>query len=174
MPVAPHDRVLLVGDAASRHSPLTFCGFGSMIRSFWPVAREIMDRLRRDRLDRRSLRAVWPEMPALRVMGGLTLMMIAERPGRRKSPLARDPQAINRLLDAAFASLAELGQETYSAFIRDEIAFAPFIRFMRLTAAREPSVYHQVFHHLRKSEILAWLLRLMSLATYRRALPQPT
>ena len=40
MPASPAQRVLLVGDAAGRHSPLTltFCGFGSMIRSFWPIA----------------------------------------------------------------------------------------------------------------------------------------
>ena len=39
MPKAPRDRVLLVGDAAGRHSPLTFCGFGSMVRSFYQLPR---------------------------------------------------------------------------------------------------------------------------------------
>ena len=37
MPASPCERVFLVGDAAGRHSPLTFCGFGSMIRSFLPI-----------------------------------------------------------------------------------------------------------------------------------------
>ena len=65
-------------------------------------------------------------------MGGLTLMMV---PGRRPSG---DPADVNRLLDAAFASLAELGDEIYGAFVRDQIGFADFMRFMRATAKRRP------------------------------------
>ncbi|HEY7954661.1 MAG TPA: lycopene cyclase, partial [Polyangia bacterium] len=91
MPTAPRDRVILVGDAAGRHSPLTFCGFGSMIRSFGPVAEALRARLDDDRLDRRSLSSVWREPAGLQVMGGLTLMMV---PGRATG---RDPKQVNRL-----------------------------------------------------------------------------
>ena len=133
MPAA-RDRVLLVGDAAGRHSPLTFCGFGSMIRSFLPVADALRERLGETT---GSTRARWPrvwrEPPGLAVMGGLTLMMV---PGRRPSA---DPQAVNQLLDAAFASLAELGDDVYAAFVRDQIGFSDFMRFMRATAKRRPS-----------------------------------
>jgi lycopene cyclase CruA len=157
MPSAPHDRVILVGDAAGRHSPLTFCGFGSMIRSFLPVADGLRALLERDHLDRRALAKIWREPAGLQVMGGLTLMMVD---GRAR----RDPGEVNRLLDAAFASLAELGDETFAAFVRDEIGFRDFVRFMRRTAQRRPDVYDQVFRQLSRDEIWRWSGRLGRLA----------
>jgi lycopene cyclase CruA len=157
MPTAPRDRVLLVGDAAGRHSPLTFCGFGSMIRSFLPVADTLRRLVAEDRLGRRQLASVWREPAGLQVMGGLTLMMVPGRGG------ARDPADVNRLLDAAFASLAELGDEVYGAFVRDEIGFRDFIAFMRKTAARRPSIYDEVFAQLSRGEIARWSWRLLRL-----------
>jgi lycopene cyclase CruA len=159
MPAAPGDRVLLVGDAAGRHSPLTFCGFGAMIRSFLPVADGVRARLGDGRLDAASLARLWREPPGLQVMGGLTLMMV---PGRRD---ARDAGSVNRLLDAAFASLHDMGNDTYASFVRDEIGFRDFIRFMRATARRHPTVYDEVFATLSRGEIATWLWRLTRLAT---------
>jgi lycopene cyclase CruA len=153
MPAA-RARVLLVGDAAARHSPLTFCGFGSMIRSFLPVADGVRARLADDRLDARALAGVWREPPGLQVMGGLTLMMV---PGRRKSS---DAAAVNQLLDAAFAALAELGDEVYGAFVRDQIGFSDFMTFMRKTARRRPSIYDEVFAQLSGGELARWSWRL--------------
>jgi lycopene cyclase CruA len=157
---ASRDRVLLVGDAAGRHSPLTFCGFGSMIRSFLPVADGLRARLGPGdgRLDARALASLWRDPPGLQVMGGLTLMMV---PGRRPSA---DPADINRLLDAAFASLAELGDEIYGAFVRDQIGFSDFVAFMRATAKRRPSIYDDVFRQLSPTEIARWSLQLGKLA----------
>jgi len=157
MPAA-RDRVLLVGDAAGRHSPLTFCGFGSMIRSFLPVADALRERLDADKLDARALASVWREPPGLAVMGGLTLMMV---PGRRPSS---DPNSVNQLLDAAFSSLAELGDDLYGAFVRDQIGFSDFMRFMRATAKKRPSIYDEVFAQLSKAEIARWSWKLGGLA----------
>jgi len=157
MPAAPCDRVLLVGDAAGRHSPLTFCGFGSMIRSFLHVADGLIGRLERDALDARSLAALWSDPPSLSVMGALTLMMV---PGRRRGLAADD---VNRLLDAAFASLAELGNDAYAAFVRDEIGFRDFWTFMRRTAQRRPSIYDEVFAQLTPGEIARWTARFAAL-----------
>jgi lycopene cyclase CruA len=153
MPTA-RDRILLVGDAAGRHSPLTFCGFGSMIRSFLPVADAVCARLDEDRLDARALTGVWRDPPGLQVMGGLTLMMV---PGRRKRG---SPDDVNRLLDAAFASLAEQGDEVYGAFVRDQIGFADFITFMRKTARRQPGLYDDVLAQLSPRELMRWSWRL--------------
>jgi lycopene cyclase CruA len=91
-------------------------------------------------------------------MGGLTLMMV---PGRRPSA---DPQAVNQLLDAAFASLSELGDDVYAAFVRDQIGFSDFMRFMRATAKRRPTIYDEVFAQLSKAELARWSWKLGGLA----------
>ncbi len=155
MPASPCDRVLLVGDAAGRHSPLTFCGFGSMVRSFLPVGRAVETALETRRLDRRTLAAAWREPAALQVMGGLTLMMVA---GRSRRPQA--PGAINQLLDVAFGTLFEQGNEVFGAFVRDEIDFPQFVRFMNRTAERLPGLYDRVFATLTKGELLRYSARL--------------
>lgn len=160
MPVAPRDRVLLVGDAASRHSPLTFCGFGSMVRSFWPMVQGLCQLLARDRLARRDLSGIWPDDRALRVMGALTLMMSPREGGPW---LKGDPDGLNRLLDAAFAEVAEMGESIYAAFLQDRISFADFVRFTTGTARRQPDIYRKVWQQLRPGEIAAWMARMMEL-----------
>ncbi len=163
MTASPCDRVVLVGDAAGRHSPLTFCGFGSMIRSFLPVSEALHDRLKKNTLARRSLASVWSEPAGLGVMGGLTLMML-NRAGD-------DSNEINRLLDVAFSTLSEMGEDSFAAFIRDEIGFTEFITFMRRTAARHGDIYQQVFRNLGAGELASWSARLTKLAfkKWRRA-----
>lgn len=163
MPAAPQGRVLLVGDAAARHSPLTFCGFGSMIRSFWPLSQGVLAALRSDRLSAADLTALWREPPALQVMGGLTLMMMPPD-GRDQG----DRDGINRLLDAAFGVLAGMGQDRYAAFLQDNVDADTFMRFMWATAKLQPSVYQRAFVHLTPAEVARWLTRLWQ---FRRLAP---
>ena len=163
MPASPGDHVLLVGDAAARHSPLTFCGFGSMLRSFQPVADALVVCLAEARLSRRALSACWTEPPVLKVMGGLTLMMTERRSN------SRDAHAVNQLLDDAFATLHERGEDTYAAFVRDELGFGDFVGFMRATAQRHPGIYDEVFAHLTTAELARWTLRLGGLGLARRS-----
>lgn len=161
MPASPAQRVLLVGDAAGRHSPLTFCGFGSMIRSFWPIAVGVLRCLREDRLQRSDLAALWTEPPALQVMGGLTLMMSPSETG--ESAALSDPDGLNRLLDSAFGTLAAMGDTTYGRFLRDDVDAATFVRFMLGAARKHPQVYEKVFQQLSPSEVGRWLWRLFRL-----------
>lgn len=165
MPSAPCDRVLLVGDAAGRHSPLTFCGFGSMVRSFLPIAEGVLRLLARNRLDARSLAALWHEPSALKVMGGLTLMM--------SPPLTADgsdePATINELLNAAFSTLHAQGEDTYRRFLQDDVDGPTFVRFMLGAADKHPDVYLKVFRYLSITEASTWLLRLWQLYRERRS-----
>jgi hypothetical protein len=49
-----------------------------------------------------------------------------------------------------------LGDQTYGAFVRDEIGFADFVAFMRATARRQPGIYDQVFRQLTLTEVMRW------------------
>lgn len=162
-PAAPHDRLLLVGDAAGRHSPLTFCGFGSMVRSFWPVAQAIDAALRADRLDAASLEAAWQEPPCLGVMGGLALMMDAGRMRGRS-----DPQAINGLLEVAFSTLAAQGERTYAAFVKDELEGPDFEAFMWAVARQRPMVWTEALSRLQPHELWAWVRAFWRFRGHRR------
>lgn len=159
-PTAPLDRVLLVGDAAGRHSPLTFCGFGSALRSFGPVSEAIALRLAEDRLGRRALSSCWTEPGSLAIHGAMALMMI----DRGGLDTARDPQAINRLLEAAFAALESQGEEAFRAFLLDSALPRSVVRMLRDTARALPHVYGAALRNLRAPELAALLLRFASFA----------
>jgi lycopene cyclase CruA len=150
-PVAPHDRIVLVGDAAAKHSPLTFCGFGAAIRSFGPVSERLHMALAADRLDQRTLAACWHEAPALGVMGALALMMVGGR-----LPTGADPGAINGLLEDAFAALAHGGEGVFGAFLRDEIGAADFLGFLEAMRRRRPGIFGEVFARLSAGELAVW------------------
>lgn len=163
-PTAPDDRVLLVGDAAARHSPLTFCGFGSALRSYGPVSARLLRLLEADRLGRGALARVWSEHGSLSVQGALALMMI-DRGGLRT---ARDPQAINRLLDAAFHALAGQGEEAFRDFLQDRATPGSLWRMLRGTAARERGVYPAALRNLSAAELGAFAARFASFAAAAR------
>jgi lycopene cyclase CruA len=56
--------------------------------------------------------------------------------------------ALNRLLDAAFETLHELGQDAYAALLRDEMGAAGFVSFLGKTARRHPEVWSHVIRGL--------------------------
>lgn len=149
-PASPSDRVLLVGDAAARHSPLTFCGFGAALRSFAPVCARLLERLGADRLDRRGLEACWAEAPSLTVLGALALMMTD------RSLARRDPAWTNRLLGAAFDALAAQGDEAFRDVLQDRAGPGQIWRLLRATARREPRVYRAVMETLSLRELLSF------------------
>ena len=134
-PRAPGRRVVLVGDAAARHSPLTYCGFGAMMRSFLPGARAIAAALHEGRVPEGP---VVHDTPLHAVTGGLALLMAS--PSRE--PALRNE--LNGLLDAAFSALHALGNGPYAAIIKDQMTGTDFIRFLYLVARRRPRVYREV------------------------------
>jgi lycopene cyclase CruA len=131
-PRAPGRRVVLVGDAAARHSPLTYCGFGAMMRSFLPGARAIAAALQEGRV---PTGPVVHDTPLHAVTGALALFMA--RPPRE--PERRGE--VNELLDTAFAALHAMGNEAYAALIKDQLTGPDFIRFLQRIARRRPRVY---------------------------------
>ncbi|MFP2911573.1 NAD(P)/FAD-dependent oxidoreductase [Pyxidicoccus sp. 3LFB2] len=134
-PRAPGRRVVLVGDAAARHSPLTYCGFGAMMRSFLPGARTIASALHSGGVPEGP---VVHDTPLHAVTGGLALLM-ASPP---REPALRNE--LNGLLDAAFSALHALGNGPYAALIKDQMTGTDFVRFLYLVARRRPRVYREI------------------------------
>lgn len=154
-PSSPAERVLLVGDAAARHSPLTFCGFGSMVRSFAALGDGLAGAIEGERLGAPELDALQPDLPLLRGVGALALLMAEPR----RSLLGDDdPGATNRLLDAAFGSMHRQGNGFYASLLRDEMAPRDFLRFLYGTSLLRKEVYTDVWRYLGVKEAGRWAL----------------
>lgn len=147
-PASPSPRIVLVGDAAARHSPLTFCGFGSMLRTFQPVAANVARALERG--DPPTAPLVAPE-PVHAWTGLLAKLMATGR---------LEGDALNVLLDDAFASLEAMGNDTFAALLKDQTSARDFVAFLRLTAKRHPSVYGDVMKSLGPLPMARWGARL--------------
>lgn len=138
-PVPPSPRVVLVGDAAARHSPLTLCGFGSTLRSLEPAAAAIARAAQPGaRVERDTLACVVDDRSLHAVTGALAMVLASP------SPDPRQADALNALLDDAFAALHAQGQQAFAALLRDEARPQDVLRFLRATAARRPRVYLDV------------------------------
>ena len=148
-PRAPGRRVRLVGDAAARHSPLTFCGFGASVRSLARTAEEIGRAA-----ENPDARSVPCDAPVHAGTGALAALMA--RPPRRMAA-----GEMNALLDTAFSVLHGMGNDAYAALLRDEMGPADFIRFLRTTAGIRPRVYREVFGSLGVGAVGRWGAGLM-------------
>jgi hypothetical protein len=84
-------------------------------------------------------------------MGALALMMVGAR-----LPHGADPNAINGLLDDAFAALAHEGEGVFGAFLRDEIGAADFLAFLQVMRRRRPGIFGEVFARLSTGELARW------------------
>jgi lycopene cyclase CruA len=148
-PKPPSSRVFLFGDVAARHSPLTYCGFGSLLRGLAPAARRVL------RFLDTGGGALQEDLPIHTGTGALSMLMATppRAPARRGE--------INDLLDAAFATLHAMGNETYAALLRDEMHPKAFMDFLRRTAAHRPRVYRDVVRSLGPFTTGRWGLRLL-------------
>ncbi|MFO0727796.1 MAG: lycopene cyclase [Myxococcota bacterium] len=139
-PRPPTPRVVLFGDAAARHSPLTYCGFGHLLRTLGPSADAIAALLEGPpaRLER-PIPALLDDAPIHRGTGALSRLM--SRP-------TADPRSLNRLLDAAFKTLHDRGEAQYRALLQDRLPIPQFMGFLSQTAAQHPAVYREVMRGL--------------------------
>lgn len=151
-PRAPGRRVLLVGDAAARHSPLTYCGFGDLVRSL----DETLGRIERAVASSEGLEGV-REDRVLHGGTGLLAAMMAEPPSD-----PRDHAAVNTLLNTAFETLHAMPNDAYARLLRDEMSGREFVTFLRTTAKKRPEVYRSVFERLGPTAVAKWGMNLAS------------
>ncbi|MBV5261060.1 FAD-binding oxidoreductase [Synechococcus moorigangaii CMS01] len=113
----PWDRILPIGDSSGIQSPVSFGGFGAMLRHLSRLTNGIEDALQQDCCDRQSLAQLQPYQPNLSVTW---LFQKAMSVGIQETC---PPNQINNLLNAVFGVMAELGEETLHPFLQDVVQF---------------------------------------------------
>lgn len=131
-PRAPHVNIILMGDAAARQSPLTFCGFGAMLRSLTGVCDAVVARV----ANKRCAPVAVDDAAVHAATGALTRLMA--------QPSTRQPQRLNALLDAAFKTLHAMGNDDFAALLQDRMRLETFVRFLYRTSRIHPGVWQDV------------------------------
>jgi lycopene cyclase CruP len=159
------NRLLPIGDSSGMQSPLSFGGFGSMMRHLQRLRDGIHTALQVDRLDRAYLALLQPYQPNLSVTW---LFQRAMSVGMHQT---LPPEQINQLLAAVFLEMTQLGDPVLKPFLKDVVQFPALTQTLIRTAIAHPSQVLSVIPQVGMPALLIWLGHYFALAVYTALYP---
>lgn len=156
----PWERTLAVGDSSGNQSPLSFGGFGAMVRHLDRLSQGVGDALREDRLSAHALGWLHPYQPNLSVTWLFQKAMSVE------VNQTLSPNHINDLLKTIFADMAALGDPVIKPFLQDVVQFGPLAKTLLRTSIYHPAVVAKILPQLGVGALADWSRHYGSLATY--------
>ena len=154
------DRMLAVGDASGHQSPLSFGGFGAMIRHLGRLSEGIDDALKYDQLSASALGWLQPYQPNIAVTW---LFQKAMSLGVNQS---LNQHQINSLLTTIFQDMAALGDPILRPFLQDVVQFLPLAKTLLRTSIYHPMLVAKILPQVGIPAVLAWTGHYLSLAVY--------
>ncbi|MEN9519676.1 MAG: hypothetical protein RLZZ381_2264 [Cyanobacteriota bacterium] len=153
----PFNRILPVGDSAGAQSPVSFGGFGAMVRHLKRLTQGIDSALTVDRLKDRDLTLLQPYQPNISVTWLFQQTMSVEV-GKEVNP-----EQINNLMDGVFAVMDRLGDDVLKPFLQDVIQFAPLAKTLPLV---NPMLVLPLLPQIGINSLVSWLVHYFNLALY--------
>ncbi|EKQ69238.1 flavin-dependent dehydrogenase [Leptolyngbyaceae cyanobacterium JSC-12] len=165
-PLKPQwDRIVFVGDSSGAQSPLSFGGFGAMVRHLQRLTTGIHEALQVDACDRLALAAIQPYQPNLSV----TWLFQKAMSVRINQPIA--PNQINEMLAGIFQDMAKLGDPVLKPFLQDVVQFPALFQTLTQTSIRHPGLVLKVIPQVGLPALSQWIMHYMALAGYAAAYP---
>lgn len=161
----PWDRMLPVGDSSGSQSPLSFGGFGAMVRHLERLSRGISEALEQDCLAAGDLGWLQPYQPNLSV----TWLFQKSMTVGVNQTLAADQ--INRTLATIFADMASLGDATLKPFLQDVVQFPALAKTLLFTSVKHPGLVAQILPQVGPLAVARWLPHYLALAAYSGLYP---
>jgi lycopene cyclase CruP len=158
-------RILAIGDSSGSQSPLSFGGFGSMVRHLERLVHGIQAALQADLLTPTALNALQPYQPNLSVTWLFQKAMSA-KPGQ-----SIDPNQINQLLSAVFQEMQQLGDSVLKPFLQDVVQFPALFQTLMKTAVAHPALVLKIIPHVGLPALLNWIWHYGNLAGYTALYP---
>jgi lycopene cyclase CruA len=135
------DHIILFGDAASLGSPLTFCGFGSMVRNLPHLTADLDRALSENNLSKKHLEKISAYEPNVASMANLMKYMCY-------NAATDEPNFVNDLMNEVMIVLDDLPQRYRQAMFRDEMKIEDLILVMLRVAWRYPRVFRATWEKL--------------------------
>jgi lycopene cyclase CruP len=165
-PLKPtYNRLLLVGDSSGSQSPVSFGGFGSMVRHLERLTTGITEALQLDCLDRQNLARIQPYQPNIAVTWMFQRSMSVGCD--RKLP----PEQINRLLSTVFQAMDSLGDDVLVPFVQDVVGFSGLSRTLIQVSLTHPEIVIPIIPHVGIPTLLDWSIHYLNLARYSALYP---
>lgn len=135
------DHIIQFGDAASLGSPLTFCGFGSMVRNLPHLTADLDRAIRENSLLKANLEKISAYEPNVASMANLMKYMCF-------NPATDEPNFVNDLMNEVMIVLDDLPPRYRQAMFRDEMKIEDLVHVMLRVAWRYPRVLRATFEKL--------------------------
>ncbi|MEM8612295.1 MAG: FAD-binding oxidoreductase [Cyanobacteria bacterium P01_H01_bin.105] len=154
------DRLLAVGDASGHQSPLSFGGFGAMIRHLGRLSEGINDALNQERLSAEALGWLQPYQP------NIAVTWLFQKAMSLSINQSLDQHQINRLLTTIFQDMATLGDPVLRPFLQDVVQFLPLAKTLLRTSVYHPMLVAKILPQVGIPAVVDWTGHYLSLAMY--------
>jgi lycopene cyclase CruP len=154
------NRVLPIGDSSGSQSPLSFGGFGAMIRHLKRLTNGIHAALETDRLDRHSLSLLQPYQPSL------TVTWLFQQAMSVQIGKSIPPDQINTLLSGVFQEMDQLGGNVLKPFLQDVVQFPALLRTLLSVSVSQPMLGLKVIPQVGVPALFEWMRHFANLGLY--------
>lgn len=156
----PFDRILPIGDSSGSQSPLSFGGFGAMIRHLKRLTLGIEEALTLDHLKQKQLSLLQPYQPSLSVtwLFQRSMSLKMESKDFLVSP--------NDLLRGVFAIMEEAGDDVLRPFLQDVVQFPGLTETLLKTWIQQPLSVLKIIPQVGLPTLINWMIHYQNLAVY--------
>ncbi len=161
----PWARVLLIGDSSGSQSPVSFGGFGAMMRHLSRLTAGIEMAINADALTHKDLQLLQPYQPNIAVTW---MFQRAMSVGINQKV---NPNQINNLLAAVFQSMAYLGDDILRPFLQDVVQFPALSQTLFQTSISHPQAVIPIVPHVGITTLTDWLINYINLGAYSGLYP---
>ncbi|QIR37742.1 FAD-binding oxidoreductase [Tolypothrix sp. PCC 7910] len=156
----PWNRILPVGDSSGSQSPLSFGGFGAMVRHLKRLTFGIQEALQTEQLSTTALALLQPYQPSLAVTW---LFQKAMSVGINQNI---SPEQINQLLAVVFQEMQNLGTKVLKPFLQDIVQFPALTQTLVKTGLANPGLIAKIIPQVGLINLLDWILHYVNLSIY--------
>lgn len=161
----PWSRILPIGDSSGTQSPVSFGGFGSMVRHLKRLTDGVEEALSSDALSRDALALLQPYQPNIAVTW---LFQRAMSVGIEQQLSANQ---INQLLSGVFQVMDWLGDDVLRPFLQDVVQFSGLSKTLLLTSLTKPGLVVPVIPQVGLTTLLDWFVHYVNLGAYSGLYP---
>jgi lycopene cyclase CruP len=156
----PWNRILPVGDSSGSQSPLSFGGFGAMVRHLKRLTFGIQEALQTEQLSAKALALLQPYQPSLAVTW---LFQKAMSVGVHQNI---PPDQINQLLSVVFQEMQKLGITVLKPFLQDIVQFSALTQTLLKTGLANPGLVAKIIPQVGLINLLDWVVHYGNLGVY--------
>ena len=158
----PFNRILAVGDSSGSQSPVSFGGFGAMIRHLKRLSYGIDEALKIDSLSKKDLALLQPYQP------NIAVTWLFQKTMSVGIDQKVNPNQINNLMNGVFQVMERLGDDVLKPFLQDVIQFIPLAKTLPLV---NPKFVLPLLPQIGINPLVNWSIHYFNLALYSMLYP---